>query len=116
MAFKSTFVNAFGGGGWVQKDVQRQCRTPLDPLPLTELSGKAMIPSGSKECGQEAFLKRARISAPKVNENCHWKAYNFPNAMTSAQLIDLDWNTISSVNGLYLSGITKRSEIHQASP
>lgn len=65
-----------------------------------------------KQVSMKPFSEGARISIPEPELALPPRRTNFPNVTTSAQLIDLDWNTLSPVNGLYLSGSTKKSEIH----
>ena len=65
-----------------------------------------------KQVSMKPFSKGARISIPEPELALSPRRTNSPNVTTSAQLIDLDWNTFSPVNGLYLSGSTKKSEMH----
>lgn len=44
------------------------------------------------------------------------KNLEFPNVLTSVQIIDLDWNMIPTAIGLYLSVTIKRSEMCQTPP
>ena len=115
MAFKSTFINVFQRGGRVQNNfpTAEPLSPYLQPLPLKELHGRARKHTHTiKQVSMKPFSKGARISIPEPELALSPRRTNFPNVTTSAQLIDLDWNTLSPVNGLYLSGSTKKSEIH----
>lgn len=117
MAFKSTFINVFQRGGRVQNNfpTAEPLSPYLQPLPLKELRGRARKHTHThtiKQVSMKPFSEGARISIPEPELALPPRRTNFPNVTTSAQLIDLDWNTLSPVNGLYLSGSTKKSEIH----
>lgn len=117
MAVKFTFINVLQRGGRVQNNfpTAEPLSPYLQPLPLKELCGRARTHTHThtvKQVSMKPFSKGARISIPEPELALSPRRTNSPNVTTSAQLIDLDWNTFSPVNGLYLSGSTKKSEMH----
>lgn len=83
----------------------------LEPLPPKGPRGRARTHTHAiKHVSKRPFSKGAGISAPEPESALSLKRTNFPNVMTSAHLTDLDQNTTSPVNGLYLSGSTKKKQ------
>lgn len=97
MAFESTFINVFQGGDRLQNNFPTaEQLSPWAPSShRAPWKGKDMHPQIT--CEQETFPERSQNFSHRVRISTvpEKKNVNFPNAMTSTQLIDLDWNTIS---------------------